>query len=98
MTASFHHDGRLAYGHITYLTWPHHFTMMEALVQYNLFNMTTSFHHDGSLGPYNLFNMTTSFHHDGSLEPYNLFNPSMMGPLGHTTCLTWLHHFTMMGT
>jgi hypothetical protein len=23
-----------------------------------LFNMTASFHHDGSLGPYNLFNMT----------------------------------------
>jgi hypothetical protein len=42
------------------------------------FYKTTSFHHDGILGPYNLFIMTTSFHHDGSLEPYNLLNPSMM--------------------
>jgi hypothetical protein len=25
-----------------------------------------------------------------------LFNPSMMGALGHTTCIKWLHHFTMM--
>ena len=85
-TVSFHHDGSLGPYNVFSMTAS--FYHDGSLGPYNLFNMTASFHHDGSLRPYNLFNMTTSFQHDGSLDPYNLFNPSMMGALGHTTCLT----------